>query len=71
MISWMGPDGNVISDSSRIIINTVTTLGNNFTSTLHFIYLMEGDEGIYTCNVMILETTQTSMVKMNNLTCKH
>ena len=71
MISWMGPDGNVISDSNRIIINTVTTLGNNFTSTLNFIYLMEGDEGIYTCNVMILETTEVIMVQLSNFTCKY
>ena len=71
MISWMGPDGNLITDSSRIIINPVTSVGNNYASGIHFIYLMEGDEGIYTCNVMILETTQASMVKLNNLTCKH
>ena len=71
MINWMGPDGNVITDSNRIVINTVTTLGNNYTSTLNFIYLMEGDEGIYTCNMMILETMQTSMVEMSNFTCKY
>ena len=71
MINWMGPDGNVITDSNRIVINRVTTLGNNYTSTLNFIYLMEGDEGIYTCNVMILETMQASMVEMSNFTCKY
>ena len=71
MINWMGPDGNVITDSNRIIINTVTTLGNNYTSTLNFIYLMEGDEGIYTCNVMILETTEVIMFQLSNFTCKY
>ena len=71
MISWMGPDGNLITDSSRIIINPVTSVGNNYASGIHFIYLMEGDEGIYTCNVMILETVQTSMVEMSNFTCKY
>ena len=70
MISWMGPDGNIITDSNRIIVNPVTTTGNNYTSSPNFIYLMEEDEGIYTCNVMILETTQTGMVELSNFTCK-
>ena len=71
MISWMGPDGNLISDSSRIIVHPVTTSGNGYTSSIHFIYLKEGDKGIYTCNVMILDNIQTSQVEMNNLTCKY
>ena len=70
MISWMGPDRSLITNNSRIIVNPVTSFGNNYTSGLHFIYLMEGDEGIYTCNVNILETTQTSSVELGNLTCK-
>ena len=70
MISWMGPGGNLTRDSSRIIVNPVTSFGNNYTSSIHFIYLMEGDEGIYTCNVMILETTQTSVVELGRLACK-
>ena len=71
MISWMGPDGNVITNNSRVIVNPVNSFGNNYTSGLHFIYLMEEDEGIYTCNVMILETTQTSVVELDNLTRKY
>ena len=71
MISWMGPNGSFTTDSNRIIINPVTSFGNNFTSSIHFIYLMEGDEGIYTCNVMILETTQSGVVNLGRLTCKY
>ena len=71
MISWMGPDGNLINDSSRIIVNPVTSSGNSYTSSLHFIYLMEGDEGIYTCSVMILDTIQTSTVELSNFTCEY
>ena len=70
-ISWLGPDGNVITDSSRIIVNPVTSFSSNFTSGLHFIYLMEGDEGIYTCNVMILEAIWSGVVELDNLTCKY
>ena len=71
MISWMGPNGNLTTDSSRIIVNPVTSSGNNYTSSIHFIYLMEGDEGIYTCNVMILETTQNGVVELGRFTCKY
>ena len=67
----MGPEGNLITDNNRVIINAITSFGNNYTSSLHFIYLMEGDEGIYTCNVMILETTQTGVVELDNITCKY
>ena len=71
MITWMGPHGSLITDNNRIIINPVTSFGSNYTSGLHFMYLMEGDEGIYTCNVTILETTQSSVVVLDNLTCKY
>ena len=71
MISWMGPDGNVVTNNSRIIVNPVTSSGNNYTNGLHFIYLMEGDEGMYTCNVMILDVINTGYVELSNFTCKY
>ena len=70
MISWMVPNGNDIADTSRIIINPITSFGNNYTSGLHFIYLKEGDEGMYTCNVMILANIQSAVIELANLTCK-
>ena len=71
MISWMGPDGIRITGNSRVIVNPVTSIGYNYTSSLHFIYLMEGDEGTYTCNAMILENVQTGVIELGNLTCKY
>ena len=73
MISWTGPKGNLnlTTDDSRIIVNPVTSFGNSFTSSLHFIYLMEEDVGIYTCNVMILESIEFVVVELSNLTCKY
>ena len=71
MISWMGPAGNLTTNTSRIIVTPVTSFGNNYTSGLHFIYLMERDEGIYTCNVMILDVTKATYVEIDNLTCKY
>ena len=61
MISWMGPGGESITNDSRVTISpTTTSSGNNYTSSLQFTYLMEGDEGMYTCNVMILETAASN-----------
>ena len=71
MISWMGSNGNNITDTSRIIVNPVTSFGNNYTSGLHFIYLKEGDEGMYTCNVTILDNTQSAVIELDSLTCKY
>ena len=68
MIRWMGPGGESITNDSRVTISPTSSSGNNYTSNLQFTYLMEGDEGMYTCNVMILETTVTSEVEITKLT---
>jgi len=47
VISWMGPGRDTIISDSR-----VTIAGTGVMSTLDFMYLMEGDEGTYMCNVM-------------------
>ena len=70
MISWMGPGGEPIANDSRVTISPTTSSGNNYTSRLQFTYLMEGDEGMYTCNVMILEAIIPTMITINNLTSK-
>ena len=67
MISWMGPGGEFVTNNSRVTISPTTSNGNNYTSSLEFTYLMEGDEGIYTCNVMILEANNSNTVEIKNL----
>ena len=67
MIKWMGPGGDAITNDSRVTSQTAS-LVNDYISTLEFAYLMEGDEGIYTCDVMILETTGSDSIEINNLT---
>ena len=69
MISWMGPGGSITNDSG-VTISPTTSSGNNFTSYLQFIYLMEGDEGTYTCNVMILQTNGSQSVELQSLASK-
>ena len=72
MISWMGPNGNLTTDNnSRIIVNPITSFGNKYVTGIHFIYLMEEDEGIYTCNVTILDVTKASYVELKDLSCKY
>ena len=75
MISWMGPGGSITTTNDRVSIGSVTDDGNNmYSRSLHFTYLMEGDEGTYTCNVMILETTESQSVELQSLTgeyCLH
>ena len=67
MISWMGPGGESITNDSRVTISPTTSSGNNYTSSLQFTYLMEGDEGLYTCNVSILETSISKVVELNDI----
>ena len=69
MISWMGPGGNIVNDS-RVTISQTTSSGNNYTRSLQFEYLAEGDEGNYTCNVMILDTSESQSVALQSLTSK-
>ena len=71
MISWMGPGGESITNDSRVTISPTTSTGNNYTSSLQFTYLMEGDNGTYTCNVMILETTNLISLQLEDLTSKY
>ena len=71
MISWMGPGGESITNDSRVTISPTTSSGNNYTSSLQFTYLMEGDEGMYTCNVMILDTVISNNFTINDLSSKN
>jgi len=68
MISWMGPGGDTIRNDSRVTISPTSGSGNNYTSSLQLMYLMEGDEGRYDCSVMILETTMFGVVQLDKLT---
>ena len=70
MISWMGPGRRNIMNDSRVTISPTTSSGNNYTSSLQFTYLMEGDEGTYTCNVMILDTSGSDSIEIQSLTSK-
>ena len=67
MISWMRPGGGSIISDSRMIISLTTSSGNTYTSSLQFTYLMEGDEGTYTCNVMISGASGSDSTEIQSL----
>jgi len=66
---WVGPDRDTITDNSRMLTQTVS-VNNTHTSSIQFTYLMEGDNGTYTCNVMILETNGSASVELRTLASK-
>ena len=70
MISWMGPEGESIASDSRVTISPTTSNGNNYTSSLQFTYLMEGDEGTYFCKLKILNTSNLVTIEINNIVGK-
>ena len=68
----MGPGGNIDVTNGRVSVGSVTDNGNNmYTRSLQLNYLMEGDEGTYTCYVMILGTSVSQSVEVQSLTGKH
>ena len=68
IISWTGPGGESITNDSRVTISPTTSSGNNYTSSLQFTYLMEGDEGMYTCTVMIVNARNSISLWLAHLT---
>ena len=70
-MNWLGPDGNIITNSSRIIVNQITSFGQNYSRNLRFIHLVEEDVGTYTCEVMISNIQQTRAVELEDLSCKY
>ena len=70
MIRWMGPGGESITNDSRVTISPTTSNSNNYTSSLQFTYLMEGDEGMYTCDVMILQSQSLMSLQLTNISSK-
>jgi len=70
MISWIGPGGGSITNNSRVTISQTTSSSNIYSRSLYFDYLVNGEHGTYTCNVMILETTASQSVVLQSLTSK-
>ena len=69
-ISWTGPVGPIMNNSRVTVISPSTPNANVFTGSLSFTYLMEDDEGSYTCNWMILTTRGSQSFELQLLNSK-
>ena len=70
IFTWLRPEEVTIKNDSRVIISPTNSFGNTFNSTLHFSYLMEGDNVTYTCNAMILRTNESGTIELEMLHSK-
>ena len=74
-IDWIGPERS-FTNNSRITTKSDAeeleslSYHNKYNSSLQFAYLMEGDEGIYTCSVTILDTTNVHEANIRSITSK-
>ena len=66
MFRWTGPDRSTVISDDRIL-STNTSVNNTQTSSIQFTYLMEGDEGRYTCRVTVLSVVQSRIVTLGTL----
>ena len=54
-ITWIRPNNESVVTDSRINVTTISN-GTNHISILQFLYLREEDEGLYSCNVTVLQS---------------
>ena len=72
IVRWIGPRGISIINNNRTVISPLeSNSASNFTSSLEFMYIMEGDEGKYMCNVSILQRSTSITVELGALIGKH
>ena len=65
---WTGPSGAVTNDE-KVTIDVIVD-DNVYITILHFDYIWESDEGIYTCNVTTSDHTVSLSANVTNLTSK-
>ena len=66
-ISWMGPGGTLIVNSSRVTVSQIKPSDNTYNRSLHFTSLFENNAGVYMCIVMILEANESSPFEIQTL----
>ena len=71
-INWVIPKESY-NNNSRITVEMDEIKPNplnTYNSSLQFAYLMEGDEGMYTCRVAIMDTVNQHTAEIESLTSK-
>ena len=69
-LTWTRDDSNITTDNRVIIIPTNVTENPSsftYTTTIQFAYLMEGDEGNYTCNVEVDDLMESQSIRLQSL----
>ena len=69
-LTWSNNDSIITTDNRVTIIPTnITENPSSFTysTTIQFAYLMEGDEGNYTCNVAVDDMMESHSITLQNL----
>ena len=69
-LTWTN-NGSIITSDNRVTI-TPTNITENpssftYTTTIQFAYLIEEDEGNYTCNIAVNDMMESRLVKLQNL----
>ena len=66
---WTNADSIITADNRVTIITNITENPFSFTYTtiIQFAYLMEGDEGNYTCNVEVDDMMESRSIILENL----
>ena len=68
-LTWTNASSIITSDDRVTIMPTNITANLHsftYTTTIQFAYLMEGDEGSYTCNVVVDEMMESSTTVLQN-----
>ena len=69
-LTWTSNGSTIMTDNRVTIIPTNITdnpFSFTYTTTIQFAYLMEGDEGSYTCNIVVDEMMESRSVTLQNL----
>ena len=71
-LTWINADSIITADNRVTIITNITENPFSFTYTtiIQFAYLMEGDEGNFTCNVEVDDMMESSSITLGNLRSK-
>ena len=67
-LTWTNADSIITADNRVTIITNITENPSSFTysTIIQFAYLMEGDEGNYTCNVEVDNMMESSSITLDN-----
>ena len=75
MVTWIGLTGLPLTNGSRITINPLMLSSDNstvnITSSLQLMNLMEGDQGSFVCDVLILQTNISIAVEIGRFIGKY